>query len=82
MEGHHRKVGLLPDRVIVELVDAPLEMGMITTVSSLVLSAIFFFRANFCLLVFSSNMSSFRKQLTPFPAAELGQGPLGHLFLL
>ena len=41
-EGHLRKVGLLPTRVV-ELVDAPLEMGMLAMVSSLVIFAIFVF---------------------------------------
>ena len=33
-EGHLRKVGLLPTKIVVELVDAPLDMGMVTTVNS------------------------------------------------
>ena len=51
-EGHLRKVSLLSARVVVELVDAPLEMGMITMVCGLVLSAIFVFEKIFSSCVF------------------------------
>ena len=54
-----RDVGLLLSRVTVELIDAPLEMGMIIAVYSLVFSAILVFEL--ILVFFSSDMSSFRK---------------------
>ena len=43
MEGDLRKVGLLLARVAVELIDPPLEMGMINTVSYLAILLIFIF---------------------------------------
>ena len=49
-EGHLRKVGLLPARVAVELVDAPLKMGMIVICCGLVISATFVFKLTFVFL--------------------------------
>ena len=56
-------VGLFPTRVAVKLVNAPLEMGMIITVYGLIISTIFVFELT--IVFFSSDMSSFRKQLAP-----------------
>ena len=42
-EEHLRKVGLLLTKTSVELVDAPLEMGMVTTVNGFTLYAIIAF---------------------------------------
>ena len=59
MEEFLRNVGLLLARVAVDLVDAPLEMGMIIAVCGLVISTIFVFELT--LVFFPLDMSSFRK---------------------
>ena len=54
-----RNVGLLLARIALELIDAPLKMGMDIAVYDLVFSAIFVFELT--LICFFSDMSSFRK---------------------
>ena len=54
-----RDVGLLPTRVAMVFIDAPLEMGMIIAVCGFVFPTILVFEL--ILVFFSLDMSSFRK---------------------
>ena len=58
-----------------EVVDAPLEMGMGNTVNDLVIFVIFIFLTDFVFVCYSSDMSSFRQQLAAPPAHRSLAGP-------
>ena len=81
-KGHLRKVSLLLARVVVELVDSLLEMGMITTVYCLVLSAILVSELTFVVLCFPQICQAFGSNSFLLQPTDLRQGLPSHLFLL